>query len=204
MTKPTTSLAQILTAGILFVAAASIPAGAAEVRPGPDAGEAVLHGEALARLNCARCHEVGIAGESPRPAAPPFWSLSDRRPVATIAQMLIEQASPEHTDMPTFEITQKQAEDIAAWISWVQPLAHGRRLVIENYASCHAVTLTDESRHPDAPPFRLISKRLPIEALEEAFAEGIESGHPDMPVFETDIIQLQDIISYIASIQTVD
>ena len=97
-----------------------------------------------------------------------------------------------------------EAEDIAAWISWVQPLAHGRRLVIENCASCHSVTLTDESRHPDAPPFRLISKRLPIEALEEAFAEGIESGHPDMPVFETDIIQLQDIISYIASIQTVD
>ena len=40
--------------------------------------------------------------------------------------------------------------------------------------------------------------------LEEAFAEGIESGHPDMPVFEADIIQLQDIISYIASIQTID
>ena len=180
-----------------IVVALAVPATQAEIlRVGP--------GEALARLNCARCHEVGIAGESPRPAAPPFWSLSDRRPVATIAQMLIEQASPEHTDMPTFEVTQKQAEDIAAWISWVQPLAHGRRLVIENCASCHAVTLTDESRHPDAPPFRLISKRLPIEALEEAFAEGIESGHPDMPVFETDIIQLQDIISYIASIQTVD
>lgn len=197
-------MTQTLTAGIFLAVAFAAPSKAAEIKPGPDAGEAVHHGEALARLNCARCHAVGISGESPNTGAPPFWSLSDRRPVATIARMLIDQASPKHSGMPTFEITEKQAEDIAAWIAWVQPLAHGRRLVTENCSSCHAVTLTDESAHPEAPPFRLISKRLPIEALEEAFAEGIESGHPDMPVFEVDIIQLQDIISYIASIQTTD
>ena len=204
MIKPATRMTQALTAGIFLAAAFAAPSEAAEIKPGPDAGEAVHHGEALARLNCARCHEVGISGESPNTGAPPFWSLSDRRSVATIARMLIDQASPKHSGMPTFEITEKQAEDIAAWIAWVQPLAHGRRLVTENCSSCHAVTLTDESAHPEAPPFRLISKRLPIEALEEAFAEGIESGHPDMPVFDVDIIQLQDIISYIASIQTTD
>ena len=204
MIKPAIRMTQALAAGIFLATALATPSKATEIKPGPDAGEAVHHGEALARLNCARCHEVGISGESPNTGAPPFWSLSDRRPVATIARMLIDQASPKHSGMPTFEITEEQAEDIAAWIAWVQPLAHGRRLVTENCASCHAVTLTDESAHPEAPPFRLIAKRLPIEALEEAFAEGIESGHPDMPVFEVDIIQLQDIISYIASIQTTD
>ena len=40
-----------------------------------------------------------------------------------------------------------------------------------------------------------------IEALEEAFAEGIETGHPDMPVFKVSLTQLQDILSYIEALQ---
>lgn len=161
----------------------------------------VAHGQELARANCASCHEIGLSGDSPHEKAPPFWSMFERREAATIAGMLLSRSAPKHSDMPTFSIAEKQAEDIGKWIAWVQPLAHGRRLVVDNCSQCHAVTLNDESNHAEAPPFRELSKYYPIEALEEAFAEGIESGHPDMPVFEVDIIQLQDIVAYIASIQ---
>ena len=122
--------------------------------------------------------------------------------MTTIANMLLTQTSPKHTDMPTFEITEKQANDLAAWISWVQPVAHGKRLIEENCSSCHAVGTADESPHKEAPPFRELSKFYPIEALEEAFAEGIETGHPDMPVFDASILDLQDMLAYIESIQS--
>ncbi len=171
------------------------------LKSGMNVTEEIRHGAALAEANCALCHAVGLTGDSPHRQAPPFWKLSQRRPVDTIAKMLLDKKAPAHSDMPTFEITETQAHDIAAWIAWVQPVSHGRRLVEANCASCHAIGLDDESAHREAPPFRNLSMFYPIDALEEAFAEGIETGHPDMPVFKVDITQLQDILAYIESIQ---
>lgn len=184
----------------LFMGAAQ--SAAAELDPGPRASEAARHGAALAEANCALCHAVGIDGESTHPKAPPFWFMSHHREVDTIAKMLLEKSGPKHSDMPNFQITKKQANDLAAWIAWIQPVAHGKRLVQENCATCHAIGAVDESTHKEAPPFRTLSQFYPIEALEEAFAEGIETGHPDMPVFEVDIIDLQDMLAFIESIQT--
>ena len=97
--------------------------------------------------------------------------------------------------------TQEQAMAIAAYIASVQPAAHGKELVELNCSPCHAVGTTGDSPHPDAPRFRELSERYPIEALEEAFVEGIETGHPDMPSFVATPDQIADIISYIESIQ---
>ena len=77
---------------------------------------------------------------------------------------------------------------------------YGRRLVEENCSRCHAVTSTDKSSHPDAPPFRTLSRRYPIEDLAEALAEGISTGHPDMPEFVATPAQVGAIIAYIRSI----
>ncbi|MEZ5812684.1 MAG: cytochrome c, partial [Rhizobiaceae bacterium] len=63
-------------------------------------------------------------------------------------------------------------------------IEHGRALVETNCARCHGIGADDRSAHPDAPEFRTLSKRYPVDALEEAFAEGIVTGHPDMPEFE--------------------
>ncbi len=79
--------------------------------------------------------------------------------------------------------------------------AHGKELVDLNCGRCHAVGEAGESTHPEAPPFRTLSARYPIEALEEAFAEGIVTGHPDMPQFEATPDQVADIVAYIESIQ---
>ena len=80
------------------------------------------------------------------------------------------------------------------------PIAHGRRLVELNCARCHAVTESDRSTHPDAPPFRTLARRYPIDDLAEALAEGISTGHPDMPEFTASPDQIDAIIAYIKSI----
>ena len=60
-----------------------------------------------------------------------------------------------------------------------EDIKHGEALVTRNCARCYATMRTGESTHPEAPAFRMLGKRYPIEALEEALSEGISSGHPD-------------------------
>ena len=43
--------------------------------------------------------------------------------------------------------------------------------------------MTGNSPHRQAPPFRDVVERYPVEDLEELLAEGIVSGNPDMPEF---------------------
>jgi len=78
---------------------------------------------------------------------------------------------------------------------------YGRALVETNCAECHAIGADDESAHQEAPPFRGLLRRYPVDALEEAFAQSIVTGHPDMPEFVATPEQIDAIIGYIAAIQ---
>jgi len=80
-------------------------------------------------------------------------------------------------------------------------LKRGEALLAKDCSRCHATTRTDESRHPQAPLFRTLGKRYPIESLEEALGEGIISGHPDMPEFSFASDDVGAIIAYLKSIQ---
>jgi mono/diheme cytochrome c family protein len=81
-------------------------------------------------------------------------------------------------------------------------VARGRTLVEANCTRCHAVGLKDKSPHPDAPAFRTLSSRYPVEDLAEALAEGISTGHPDMPEFVASPDQIDAIIAYLRSLQS--
>jgi mono/diheme cytochrome c family protein len=81
-----------------------------------------------------------------------------------------------------------------------EDIEYGRVLVLENCATCHAIDRFSESTHPEAPPFRILSQRYALEGLEEALAEGIVTGHPDMPEFIASPRQIDGIIAYIGSI----
>ena len=70
----------------------------------------------------------------------------------------------------------------------------------QKIARCHAIGATGESAHPKALPFRFIVQRYPVEDLAEALAEGIVSGHPDMPVFAFEPTQINAILAYIDSL----
>jgi cytochrome c len=93
-----------------------------------------------------------------------------------------------------FAASAAAAQDAAA-------LKRGEALVTKDCARCHATARTGASTHPEAPAFRTLGKRYPIEALEEALGEGIISGHPDMPEFTFESAEVGAIIAYLKSIQ---
>ena len=68
-------------------------------------------------------------------------------------------------------------------------------------ASCHAIGADDISVHPDAPAFRTIGQKYSVWSLDEALAEGIVVGHPDMPVWELMPEDIEGLLTYMDSIQ---
>ena len=60
-----------------------------------------------------------------------------------------------------------------------------------------------DSPHAEAPPFRTLSSKYPVEDLAESLAEGIVSGHPEMPIFVFEPQDVAAIIDYLESIQDV-
>ncbi|HEU6441489.1 MAG TPA: cytochrome c [Microvirga sp.] len=77
----------------------------------------------------------------------------------------------------------------------------GRTFVQTNCSTCHAVGRAGESPLAEAPPFRTLQRRYPLEYLAEALAEGITTGHPSMPEFQLDAAQISDVLAYLQSIQ---
>jgi mono/diheme cytochrome c family protein len=82
-----------------------------------------------------------------------------------------------------------------------EEIARGQALLTKDCARCHAVGPTGDSPRKEAPAFRTLGQRYPVESLEEALAEGIITGHPDMPEFSFDADQVGAIIAYLKSIQ---
>lgn len=77
----------------------------------------------------------------------------------------------------------------------------GEVLVSKNCSPCHAIGKEGDSPHKEAPPFRTLSTKYPIDNLAESLAEGIVSGHPDMPIFVFSPHDVEAIIQYMKSIQ---
>jgi cytochrome c len=77
----------------------------------------------------------------------------------------------------------------------------GKEFARVNCARCHSIERTGESPLKTAPPFRALHKRYPVEYLEEALAEGIVTGHPDMPEFRLEPDQIADFIDFLKSLE---
>jgi mono/diheme cytochrome c family protein len=80
-------------------------------------------------------------------------------------------------------------------------IKRGERILARNCSKCHAIGRTGSSPHRQAPPFRTLSKRYPIDSLSEALGEGLSTGHPDMPEFVFPPRDIGAILSYLQSIQ---
>jgi cytochrome c len=84
----------------------------------------------------------------------------------------------------------------------VSPAAQrGRVLVTNNCARCHAIDKYSASPVSIAPPFRTLHEHYPVEDLEEPLAEGIVGGHPMMPEFRFDPGEVNDIITYLKTLE---
>lgn len=78
--------------------------------------------------------------------------------------------------------------------------AVGLKLSEQLCARCHAVSNEVESPHKDAPPFRTFAAKWPLENLEESLAEGIVTGHPDMPAFVFEPKDIDALIEHLHSL----
>jgi mono/diheme cytochrome c family protein len=77
----------------------------------------------------------------------------------------------------------------------------GREIAETHCSRCHAIGLTGESPLAAAPPFRVLHERYPVENLSEALAEGIVTGHPDMPEFAFEPPDIAHFIAYLKSLE---
>lgn len=82
--------------------------------------------------------------------------------------------------------------------------AAGRDLAEGLCAGCHAVGDAGESPVADAPAFRALARKWPIEYLAESLAEGIVTSHRDdvlMPEFVLSPEQIDDLLAYLDQVQ---
>ena len=77
----------------------------------------------------------------------------------------------------------------------------GKTFVVTNCSRCHSVDKVTPSPLKIAPPFRTLHLRYPIDTLEESLAEGIVTGHPTMPQFRLEPDQINDVISYLKTLE---
>lgn len=77
----------------------------------------------------------------------------------------------------------------------------GRTFARVHCAQCHSIDRTTPSPLKIAPPFRTLHQRYPLETLAEALAEGISTGHPSMPEFRLETDQINDLLSYLKSLE---
>ncbi|KQT59893.1 hypothetical protein ASG52_19330 [Methylobacterium sp. Leaf456] len=77
----------------------------------------------------------------------------------------------------------------------------GESIALATCARCHAVGRVGVSPLTEAPPFRDLHRRYPVEDLAEALAEGIVTGHPTMPEFRLDPDEAQNLIAYLKTLE---
>jgi len=77
----------------------------------------------------------------------------------------------------------------------------GKAYAQAHCARCHAIGRSGRSPFGQAPPFRTLHQRYPVETLGEALAEGIETGHPAMPEFTLDPDRIHDLLSYLKTLE---
>jgi mono/diheme cytochrome c family protein len=77
----------------------------------------------------------------------------------------------------------------------------GLNFLLANCARCHSVDKVTASPLAIAPPFRDLHKHYPVENLAEAFAEGITTGHQNMPEFRLAPDQIADVIAYFKTLE---
>lgn len=78
----------------------------------------------------------------------------------------------------------------------------GREIATAACADCHAIGPSGASPKPEAPLFREIGRKYPVESLEEALAEGVVVGHPGMPQVKMRETEISAFLAWLKSIQT--
>ncbi|MDK9695269.1 MAG: cytochrome c [Siculibacillus sp.] len=101
----------------------------------------------------------------------------------------------------TFFVSLSITSPSAATAAEDPAVRRGREIAKAACADCHAIGPKGASPRAEAPPFRELGRRYPVESLEEALAEGVVVGHPGMPQVKMRDAEIGDFIVYLKSIQ---
>jgi ubiquinol-cytochrome c reductase cytochrome c subunit len=166
----------------------------------------IAAGHKLFEENCSSCHLSTAQGSAAAPslrgvgpATVDFWVTTGRMPAATPLQVQAEEKPPRLTD--------KQAEEVAAWINSLTPsapyvpdvnlkganLRKGATLFALNCAACHTITGAG-----DALAYGTYAPSLHIATARQA-VEAIRTGPGNMPRFTGNLsdAQVRDIVAYV-------
>jgi cytochrome c len=81
------------------------------------------------------------------------------------------------------------------------PVLHGRALLAEFCGRCHAIRSVGKSRHPGAPPFRMLGRSFDLDQFPLLLERGISAGHPDMPEIKFSVDDANAVVAYLRTIQ---
>ena len=81
------------------------------------------------------------------------------------------------------------------------PSERGRMLLNDYCARCHAIGKSGRSRHPAAPPFRVLGRSFNLDHFARDLERGLTPGHPDMPAFKFDQDDARAVAAYMLTIQ---
>jgi ubiquinol-cytochrome c reductase cytochrome c subunit len=166
----------------------------------------IAAGHRLFEENCSSCHLPTAQGSAAAPsligvgpATVDFWVTTGRMPAATTLQVQAQEKPPRLTD--------KQAEEVAAWINSLTPsapyipdvhlkeasLTKGATLFALNCAACHTITGAG-----DALAYGTYAPSLHA-ATPAQVAEAIRTGPGNMPRFTGNLsdAQVRDIVAYV-------
>lgn len=90
------------------------------------------------------------------------------------------------------------AAPVAAWDA---SATQGHAFARENCARCHAVGARGASPMRQAPPFRTLTRRFPVDDLADVLIEGVERRHPAMPDVRIDPGDAADLTAYLKALR---
>lgn len=121
------ALGATLVGSIALALAACSAVGHLGANASPHASHAqIAAGARLVQANCASCHAVGQAGDSPNPEARPFRTLSANYPIDDLEEAFAEGAIVGHSNMPEFRFTPAQIDALTAYLKSIQEPANNR------------------------------------------------------------------------------
>lgn len=97
--------------------------------------------------------------------------------------------------LPSLSIAAAEMSDLS------EEAAKGKILAVTHCGKCHAIADEKESPLPAAPLFKTFNEKWPLNYLEEALAEGIVTGHTDMPEFQFEPEELGQLLAYIETLK---
>lgn len=189
---------------LLALVACTLPALAA------DSAKMIAEGKRLAGINCTKCHNIDPTGESPLTDSPPFREIAKNYDPEELVDGFMDGLAVRHPLMPDWQVTQEQAEALSAFVMSLgngqkqdeTQAARGFDLLQSNCARCHAIDADSPSPNEKAPPFRNVVRKYDPDALEEALAEGIITGHNAMPEFAFEPDDVTAIIAYLNTLKS--